>query len=469
MTADPDAAAASQDDKSLVGGSFTLVMQLEDPRRLAELLTWIAEHRTRIDLALRQLDYVHYSRFVPIIDAGRLLIVTDFDGRKKDYVMDFAAVLADEFSKILSYMKDKPRLPVNEYPEDFYDYVERNSSMPEQKGKSSQFRAYNESVLDINGIDRAKDPTVLLEQPTLSPSDVDRLNANVQANVLRGYFTRRADKAAYAVHVGVSFNDATPEQARAFVHDLLRKDPDLEVTFADRWKTAKEKAKPKTAEDRKSGGYGPGDGNGGNGNGIGNGDGKNSGDEGGSDKPPYCLNAGFTHEGLKRLGVPSLALSVFSTAFREGPALREITAEIDPNGQPMGWELDPARDGVHAFLSLYSEDKGELTARLEALKRLAAGRAAKIVYERKAESFDANAARIHFGYVDSISQPRIKGLSIDVPDGDQTPALAGDFILGGKLTNSRRGNFIGQLPPVLADYGTYAAVRVIRQFQSEFD
>src|SRR5215471_6538473 len=81
-----------------IGSGFCLVMELEDPVRLFELMTKLGspEVKPRIQKALASLDYIHYARFVPLWDRGLLLIVTEFDGAMADYVLDFAAVLDDE-------------------------------------------------------------------------------------------------------------------------------------------------------------------------------------------------------------------------------------------------------------------------------------------------------------------------------------------------------------------------------------
>ena len=108
-----------------VGRGFNLVMQLVNPPRLPDLMKRLGDEATRkrIDTALAALDYVHYARFLPLWDQGVLMIITEFDGQPEDYVKDFAAVLDDEFSMILGYMKGQPRLPVSRFPDEFWEYV----------------------------------------------------------------------------------------------------------------------------------------------------------------------------------------------------------------------------------------------------------------------------------------------------------------------------------------------------------
>ncbi len=421
-----------------VAQGFNLVMSLEDKRQLPELLAWLKEpdNRRRLDEALESLHFVHYSRFVPIPEDGKLLIVTEFDGTQRDYVMDFAVKLDREFSKILSYMKGRPRLPVSEYPDEFYAYVDRNTVLPGQTEPPSMFRAYRDkTVLDIVGVGGA-------EKGKLSAPETRPLppQAKLQANILRGYFSRRDDKPAFALHVGVAFT-GDEAQSRAFVKSLL--DGALRVTSAAAWDEA---------------------------------------GRSGSDKPDYCLNLGFTHAGLMRLGVPALALKAFPAAFQQGAAEREVgpavdafgrpIARIDPSGNPNDWALGAPGQDLHAFVSIYSESEVLLEPAVAAIKeRVGPGNdfGAEIRFEQRAATFDqTNHARVHFGYVDSISQPRIAGLDRGAPNGGQAESPAGEFILGAGQLNFRGSNFIGALPPGLADGGTYCAVRMIAQDEAAF-
>src|SRR3954469_4573232 len=185
-----------------IGGGFNLVMALEDPARLAELMQWLGDppNRARIDAALESLDYVHYARFLPIWEHGLLLIVTEYDGNVRDYVMDFAATLDLEFSKILSYMKGRPRLPVGRHPAEFWAYVQRNTrpQAPYLPAPADPYTPYaDKTVLDILPADRAK------KRPPAPALPADPLALHdVQANVLRGF------RATRALHLGLRFGDA---------------------------------------------------------------------------------------------------------------------------------------------------------------------------------------------------------------------------------------------------------------------
>jgi deferrochelatase/peroxidase EfeB len=73
--------------------------------------------------------------------------------------------------------------------------------------------------------------------------------------------------------------------------------------------------------------------------------------------------------------------------------------------------------------------------------------------------------RIHFGYRDSISQPRIRGMeAIEawIPD-LQPDCDPGEFLLGHDYLNQFGGNFLEDLPPELAANGSYGAFRIMAQ------
>src|SRR5262245_28253457 len=137
-----------------VGKGFSLVMELEDPGRLVELMLRLDDPavKPRIQAALASLDYVHFARFLPLWDKGLLLIITEFDGQMQDYVMDFATVLDDEFSLILSYMKGRPPLPVSRYPVKFWEYVDRNTGAKTTDPANPAPFAYPEPFCDYPGV-----------------------------------------------------------------------------------------------------------------------------------------------------------------------------------------------------------------------------------------------------------------------------------------------------------------------------
>ncbi len=393
-------------DEPLIGQGFSLVMQLRTPAEMEPLLRSLATAKKKINKALNTLDYVHSARFLPIFSHGLLLIVTEFDGVDKDYVMDFAALLDDEFSLILSYMKDAPPLPVSRYPNEFWDYVYRNTRSPFGKFPDVFMPYPDKAVIDIVGAKRAKE----LPPPRERGEPVQLEDEDLQANIVDGYHGTEA------VHVRVRF--ASAEKGQAFLADLLSDEATLRVTTGKRWEKKE-------------------------------------------DKPAYCLNIGFTYEGLATLGVAYDVLRRFPQAFVEGPLARAEKIGDIGNNDPKNWQAAKAGPdgkplGVHAMISLYARDKGDLGTYEKRLdKLLAKHEVVEAFDDRLRGALLTKPDNVHFGYRDGLSLPKADP--------------AGDFILGADRVNSRGGTFIGSLPEALARNGTYGALRVIEQDTVEFD
>lgn len=405
-----------------IGRGFSLVMELEDPARLLELMQKLDDPaiKPRIQTALASLDYVHYARFLPLWERGLLLIVTEFDGEMKDYVTDFAVALDDEFSLILSYMKGQPPLPVSRYPDKFWEYVDRNTGPkpPHPAAYPEPFSAYpSHTALEIAGGARAK---VLPRQPPLADAVADA--DDVQGHVLHGYRARRA------CHLGFAFADAA--SGREMLHDLRS----MVSKDSDRGK-------------------------------------------------PACITLGLTHAGLQALGLPQPTLEQFPVAFREGPRLRKQRLGDVGRSDPEHWtiagfegELTPGTLGkrvpvvLHGVVSVYATgDTGALADRLLEVRAKMKGKARECFH--KAVEAIGDLGEVHFGYRDGIGQPRFPEDTGTPPQpavsGPRSPT--GDLLLGRSFRNSRGGCYIGELPEELAKHGTYMALRVIEQDVEAFE
>jgi len=140
-------ASAPQDDKSKgppiyttpslehkgVQSGLNLFLKLKSPAQMLPLMMTIASVQQQIDDALAGLHYVHFARFLPSQDYSTLMVITVFDGSPKlyldsldSYLMDFVATIGDEFTAMLMFVQDAPRLPVKQYPQDFLAFVRAN-------------------------------------------------------------------------------------------------------------------------------------------------------------------------------------------------------------------------------------------------------------------------------------------------------------------------------------------------------
>ena len=148
-------------DISLVGHvqpGLNLHLPLKSPMQMPALAETLKAHQPQTREALAGLHYVHFARFLPAWDYSALWVITVFDGAydigydpdaynesMRSYLMDFVATMGPIFTAILDFVKDAPRLPVNEYPRDFVEFVIANN-----RSDVNPWSAYPEmTVIDI--------------------------------------------------------------------------------------------------------------------------------------------------------------------------------------------------------------------------------------------------------------------------------------------------------------------------------
>lgn len=106
---------------------LNLFLPLKNPMQFPALAAALAAKMPETQAALKSLHYVHFARFVPTPDYSSLIVITEYDGDLKSYVMDFVAVLGDVFNTILEFVDGAPPLPVQTYPDEFWAFVQRNN------------------------------------------------------------------------------------------------------------------------------------------------------------------------------------------------------------------------------------------------------------------------------------------------------------------------------------------------------
>ena len=153
-----------------------------------------------------------------------------------------------------------------------------------------------------------------------------------------------------------------------------------------------------------------------------------------------CVNIAFTWSGLRALGLEQEALSSFPFEFRQGMARRaRAMGDVGPSS-PEQWEFGgsrpgaPAQDELHVMLMLYATDREALRPVLARHReRLAESGLVELYCQQAAHMKDSEGFfQEHFGFRDSLSQPRIAGFANpDAPGRDyDSPIAAGEFILG---------------------------------------
>jgi deferrochelatase/peroxidase EfeB len=177
-------------------------------------------------------------------------------------------------------------------------------------------------------------------------------------------------------------------------------------------------------------------------------------------KPETCFNIGLTYEGLRALGTRGASLETFPTEFSAGMASRAVKlGDVGPSA-PQTWPApfdNPKR--LHLILSIY----GDALPQIERIQQqaLTAGSGLTLLGTRDGWTEEGNF--VHFGYRDSIAQPKFKEIHdpADYADG-QPPAPLGTVLLGYE-TNFENLLFRVPTPPELGFNGSFNAFRVLAQ------
>lgn len=441
---------------------LNLALKLADPSKLPLMLWDIVAAQPKIDLAIRELSFLHFARFVPSWDGSALMVITEFDGPLDDYVLDFVIVVGDVFDKLLSYVQSPPPLPVREHPSEFLLFVRQWNRVPygprRRDGRPSLlprrfdfpiYEAYpDKAVLDIRP---RHDHTQWLPPVADRPAAVVNLE-DVQGNILKGYHASRA------WHWFLHVQDAAA--ARAW----------LAKEFGCAWRQDQLKgltnAAPWPLKDAGRGKLRP-------------------------IKPPLAVNIGFTWMGLQML-LPwrQRDLDKFPTAFREGATRRAADNGDTGASAPKCWlfgkdnlfddvddvadpaqRIDPEKR-IHVVLSLFDLGQAKSPAEYEKVKARLHGdcmiHGLSVVREFESESLPQD--REHFGYRDSIAQPRISGLASANARADLQPAASpGEFLLGKDYASIYGGSSLRGLPEDLAQNGSFGVMRLIEQDVQAFE
>jgi hypothetical protein len=128
-----------------VQNALNLYLPLKNPTQMPALLELLQSATTEVHEALSSLHYVHFARFLPNPDGTILWVITAYDGGLQSYIMDFVAVLGDQFTEILQFIAGAPPLPVQRYATEFTQFV-----MSHNLSQIGVWSAYPEiTVIDI--------------------------------------------------------------------------------------------------------------------------------------------------------------------------------------------------------------------------------------------------------------------------------------------------------------------------------
>ncbi len=109
--------------------AMNLVMPLADasPVGRALMIQTLAGAVEEVIAGLNNTGIVHFARFT-IID-GNLCMLSMYDGDFSNYIRDFIYNIGAAFDALLVYIKDHPRLPVEDHPDEFIDWVNAHDAL----------------------------------------------------------------------------------------------------------------------------------------------------------------------------------------------------------------------------------------------------------------------------------------------------------------------------------------------------
>lgn len=201
-----------------------------------------------------------------------------------------------------------------------------------------------------------------------------------------------------------------------------------------------------------------------------------------------CINVAFTYPGLEALGLAPDALAAFPAAFREGMASARrsrILGDVDHDTVPARWQWGRPKQEPHALLMLFASNPAAREAERNRRLRGVPG-AMEVIWEIRGKS--DRSSMEHFGFVDGLSQPAIRGGAAAAKLSRRGARWArvepGEFILGYRDNLGQRSPAVlvvdpdGALPPAkgttgevhsLSHNGSFLVARQLAQHVDEFN
>lgn len=181
----------------------------------------------------------------------------------------------------------------------------------------------------------------------------------------------------------------------------------------------------------------------------------------------WCLNVGFTWRGLQALGLPGSSLETFPPEFREGMVARAARLGDVGASSPQHWIAGLwDTENVHLVITVHGREAaslGEISAKVLAAQDGRAFAALSGEMLDGAVFTDGHHRKVHFGYVDGISQPRFEGIHREGPVPGQPFTPLGAILLGHPAPLPAIRWRVPHPPDELGQNGTFNAFRVLGQ------
>lgn len=197
------------------------------------------------------------------------------------------------------------------------------------------------------------------------------------------------------------------------------------------------------------------------------------------------VGIGFSFRGLQQLQLPTPYLRLLqdrAPAFAEGAPQRAAhrLADAGPSAAEL-WEPAFKPDAAHIFLTLHADTRAELDHCLAQLQQLSADAFAPEGWQNPFDgahlAHNRRARRVHFGFVDGITNPTIRDVhrrapynpAISIP---AKPHAAGEFLLGHPNDEEYNRWLIPSEPSVVRQFfanSSFSAFRKMAQDSAAFE
>ena len=192
-------------------------------------------------------------------------------------------------------------------------------------------------------------------------------------------------------------------------------------------------------------------------------------EEGGA--PEFICNLGISCEGLRALGLPEALLAKLPEAFRAGMRRRADILGDQPKEFDSDWE-----QAVHLWVWIQAREARVLRAQSKVVRDAAsAGARFAFAMDGSALLDEQDNPLEHFGFRDSLSQPRVAGSAsamrpgsgVFEPGSGWRPIATGEFLLGHRDETGDAAT--AGVPEELTLNGTFAVVRKLEQDVAKFE
>lgn len=185
-------------------------------------------------------------------------------------------------------------------------------------------------------------------------------------------------------------------------------------------------------------------------------------------KPASCFNIALTCTGLAALGVSGASLASFPYEFTEGMPSRAVKLADVGDSAPERWIKPFADTGrVHLVATINADDIAELDRVQAQVEGWEGGRAFALGSVHDGWNFDQDF--VHFGYRDSLSQPRFEGVHDPEAYADGQPMSPIGAMLMGYPTEYEGLLWNVPQPDALGRNGAFAAFRILAQDVDGFE